>query len=736
MHILTRFRQPKKQSRRVKTPTVLQMEAVECGAAALAILLGYYKRFVPLEELRIACGISRDGSKALNILKAARAYGLEGNWYRRAMDAVLAGPFPVIIFWNFNHYLVVEGCQGDKVYLNDPAAGPRRIMREEFDRSYTGIVLEAQPGATFAVEGQQSNIWQGLRKRIVGLGGAFALLFGVSLLLVIPTLVVPTLLQIFIDRVLVGNLPQWPLPLLLSLLLAIVLAVGLTWLQQTLLMRMELRMALSQSTAFVWHILRLPLSFFDQRYRGDISSRVDANDVIANLIGGGFGTVLLNCLTSVLLVLVMLAYSPSLTAIAVTMPVAAVIMLRLLERKRTDFATRFEVEQAKLMSTSVVGLQTIETLKAVGGESDFFAKWSGYHARTLNTEQELARYDVLTDTFSPLWQGLVSAAILGLGSLFVVQGHLTLGRLVAFYTLSLTFQNQFRRLIEVVGQAQKSAGQLARLDDAWRYPLDWRHARHTPELHTSLLDEDKLRPLTQASGHLTVRNLGFRFSPLDPEFIHELNLDVAPGAWVAVVGRSGSGKSTLGRLITGLYMPSSGEVLLDGRPLRQWNRAQLANSMTTVDQEIVIFGDTMTENLTLWDSTMPEMQIVAAVRDAALTDVVDALPAGYRSLLAENGNNLSGGQRQRVEIARALVRNPALIVLDEATSALDAVTELQIAQALRRRGCTCIMVAHRLSTIRDADEIIVLRAGEIVERGVHADLLAAGGEYAQLIADE
>ncbi|MCB0086455.1 MAG: NHLP family bacteriocin export ABC transporter peptidase/permease/ATPase subunit [Caldilineaceae bacterium] len=730
------FRQSNKRPSRVKTPTVLQMEAVECGAAALAILLGYYKRFVPLEELRIACGVSRDGSKAINILRAARAYGLEGNWYRRSLEQVLTGPLPVIVFWNFNHFLVVEGSQGDTVYINDPAAGPRRITRAEFDRSYTGISLEVQPDAAFTPQGAQGNLWQGLRERMVGLSGAFALLVGISLLLVIPTLVTPTLLQIFIDRVLVRNLQRWPAQLMASLLLAIVLAAGLTWLQQTLLLRMELRMALGQSTKFVWHILRLPLSFFDQRYRGDISSRIDANDAIANLIGGGFGAVLLNCLTSLLLALVMLAYSPTLTAIAVTMPVAAIIMLRRLERRRTDLSTRFEIEQAKLMSTSIVGLQTIETLKALGGEGDFFAKWSGYHARTINTEQELARFDVFTSAFSPLWQGLVTAGILGLGSLFVIQGDLTIGRLVAFYTLSLTFQSQFRRLIDVVGQAQRSAGQLARLDDAWRYPLDWRHAADASATAPAPADADERQPLARAAGRLTLRNLGFRFSPLDPEFIQDLNLDVAPGGWVALVGRSGSGKSTLGRLITGLYTPSSGDVLLDGQPLHRWQRDQLANSMATVDQEIAIFGGALSDNLTLWDATVPEAQIVDAVRDAALTDVVEALPDGYRSPLSENGDNLSGGQRQRVEIARALVRNPALIVLDEATSALDAVTELHIAQALRRRGCTCIMVAHRLSTIRDADEIIVLDQGKIVERGHHAELLAADGQYAQLIAEE
>jgi ABC-type bacteriocin/lantibiotic exporter with double-glycine peptidase domain len=448
--------------------------------------------------------------------------------------------------------------------------------------------------------------------------------------------------------------------------------------------RVELRFALGQSATFLWHVLRLPLSFFDQRYRGDISRRIDANDRIALLIGGGFGAVLLNSLMSIFIVLVMLTYSPALTAIALVTPIAAVIMLRFIERRRTDLALRLQVEMAKLGSTSVVGLQTIETLKALGGERDFFAKWTGYHARTIDTEQELDRYDVWTNAFSPLFQGLTTAAVLGVGSLIIIQGGLTLGALIAFQTLTVTFQNQFQRLIQVASQAQKSVGDLA----------------------------------------------------LDPEFIQNLDLEVAPGAWVALVGRSGSGKSTLGRLITGLYTPSSGEILLDGRSLQSWGRHRLAQSVATVDQEIAIFEGTLEDNVTLWDDTIPYSDLVDAVHDAYLTEVVETLPHNYDGWLEEDGRNLSGGQRQRVEIARALARNPSLLLLDEATSSLDPITELRIANAVRRRGCTCIIVAHRLSTIRDADEIIVLHNGKIVERGVHAELVAAGGEYAQLISDE
>ncbi len=718
-----------RKGQRVKTPTVLQMEAVECGAAALAILLGYFGRYVPLEELRIACGVSRDGSKAANILKAARAYGLEGAWYKRSMEHLLERPFPVIVFWNFNHFLVVEGIKGETVYLNDPAMGPRRVTLEEFSDSYTGIVLEMEPGAAFQTSGRRSTIWSGLWQRMRGQSAAFAYLLVISLLLVVPTILVPGLLQVFINQVLVKGLQSWLGPLVIGLFLALIATAGLTWLQSSLLLRVEMRFALTQSALFMWHVFRLPQNFFDQRYIGDISSRVKANDKIATLIGSGFGAALLNSLMSIFVILVMLTYSPILTAIAVITPIMAFVMLRLVERRRVDVAMQLEVEEAKLMATSVIGLKTIETLKATGGEDDFFARWAGYHARTLNTEQRLSRYEVLTNAFSPLFQGLTTAAILGVGSYLVIEGALTLGALIAFQVLALTFQNQFKRLIEVVSEAQTSSGDIARLDDALRHDLDWRF--QTPETAAAQRPE-----AMKASGRLSLKDVCFRFSPLDPPFLENLSLDLGPGQWVALVGSSGSGKSTTAKLISGLYQPTGGDISLDGYPMEAWGREKLANSMSTVDQNIAIFAGSLIDNITLWDSTIPHEAVVDALRDAQLMEVVATLPGNFDSRLEEGGLNLSGGQRQRVEIARALVRNPSLIIFDEATSALDPVTELRIAQALRRRGCAAVIVAHRLSTIRDADEIVVLKKGKVVERGRHKDLIAADGEYRQLIADE
>lgn len=710
---------------RIRTPTVLQMEMVECGAAALGIMLAHFGRRVPLEELRVVCGISRDGSKAGNILRAARSYGLEAKGFRREVDEVLAGPFPVIVFWNFNHFLVVEGVSRNKVYLNDPALGPRTVSRQEFGESFTGVVLELHPGEGFTRGGPSARLFARLARRLGGFELAIAFVGWIGLMLVVPGLVVPGMTRIFVDDILVKQFEGWLGPLLIGLGVTFVLSALLTTIQQLALLRIELRLALEQSALFVWHILRMPVEFFGQRFSGDLVNRVEANDRVATLLANDFGNAAANCLTAVFLGIVLVFYDVTLASIAIGGAVFNIVTLRLVSRPLKDVALRLQTEQGKLFATSVVGLQSIETLKATGTEDDFFSKWAGYHARAINSEQKLTIYQQVINLVPPIVSSLTGMAVLGVGALFVIDGTLTVGTLVAFQGLMMNFSTPIQQMVGVAGKVQQASADLARLDDVLHYRRDWRFPATAPP------------PVeARAAGRLSMQDISFGYSPLEPPLIEDFSLDVAPGRWVALVGDSGSGKSTLGRLITGLYEPRAGHVRIDGHTLAEWGRENLSHLVGSVDQDIHLFRGTLRDNITMWDATVPQSRLVAAIDDVGLTEVVQNLPRNVDAAIEESGRNLNGGQRQRIEIARALVQEPAVLVLDEATSALDTISEREILEAVRRRGMTCVLVAHRLSTIRDCDEIIVLERGKVIERGTHTDMLAAAGPYARLIAAE
>jgi NHLM bacteriocin system ABC transporter peptidase/ATP-binding protein len=710
---------------RIHTPTVLQMEVTECGAAALGIVLAYFGRRVPLEELRIACGVSRDGSKATNILRAARGYGLGAKGFRREVDDVLSGLFPVIVFWNFNHFLVVEGAARDKVYLNDPVLGPRSVSREEFAQGFTGVVLEFEPGPDFTPLATGRHLMARLAPRLRGFEPAIGFVCWVSLMLVIPGLLLPGFTRIFVDDILVQQFDGWLGPLLLALGGTFLLQVMLSSIQELALLRIELRLALEQSALFTWHVLRLPVEFFGQRFIGDLVKRVEANDRVATLLTRDFGGAAASCLTAAFLAVVMLFYDVTMAAIAIGGAALNVMTLRMVNRALSDVSIRLQTEQGKLFATSVTGLRSIETIKATGAEGDFFSKWAGYHARAINSEQKLAIYQQTASLVPPVVFSLTTAAILGVGALHAIDGTLTIGTLVAFMTLHASFSAPIQQIVGVASKVQQASADLARLDDVLHYRRDWRFAE-TPTAPAA----------ARAAGHLSMRDVSFSYSPLEPPLIENFSLDVAPGRWVALVGESGSGKSTLARLITGLHEPRTGEIAIDGYTLAAWGRERLPRVVAAVDQEIHLFRGTLHDNVTLWDDTIPHQRLAAAIDDAGLTEAVQGMPQNFDGPIEESGRNLNGGQRQRVEIARALIQEPALLVLDEATCALDAVSESQILRAVRHRGVTCVLVAHRLSTIRDCDEIIMLERGKVVERGTHASLMETAGPYSRLIAAE
>ena len=709
---------------RVRTPTVLQMEALECGAAALGIILAYYERFVPLEELRLACGVSRDGSKASNVVKAARTYGLEARGKRLEVDAVRREAFPCIVFWNFNHFLVVEGFGDGVVYLNDPGGGPRTVTDDEFNKAYTGITLAFQPGPQFVTGGRRRSLSASLLPRLRGTEPAIAFVMLTSLALVVPGLVIPAITKLFIDNYLVGHMNDWVKPLLVGLAVTAVLRTALTWLQQSQLLRLEMRLALTSSSVFFWHVLRLPVEFFSQRFAGDISQRIESNDRIAQLLAGQLATNFFNVIVVAFYLLMMLQYDWLLTLVGVTATAANFLVLGYLSRYRKDRNMRLMQDRGKLVATTMAGIQTIETIKATGAESDFFLRWSGYKAKATNAGQELELSSRALAVLPTLLNALVTVAILGLGGVRVISGELTIGMLVAFQSLMASFSQPATNLMGLLGSLQEAAGDLTRADDVLNYPLPATSVATTP---------DPAEPQGRLQGFLELRDISFGYSRLEPPLIKDFSLHLAPGDRVALVGGSGSGKSTVAKLVMGTYAPWSGEILFDGRLRAQVAPQTLTASLSGVDQDVYLFEGTIRDNLSLWDSTIPEAELVQAARDAHIHDVIASRDGGYDAHVGEGGTNFSGGQAQRLEIARALATNPRILVMDEATAALDPLSETLIGDHIRQRGCACLIVAHRLSTIRDCDEIIVMEYGKIVERGTHETLLANHGHYHRLM---
>ncbi|MEM8545737.1 MAG: NHLP family bacteriocin export ABC transporter peptidase/permease/ATPase subunit [Cyanobacteria bacterium P01_H01_bin.119] len=736
--------------KRVKTPTVLQMEAVECGAAALGKILGLYGRVVPLAELRQACGVSRDGVTAANILKAARNYGLTAKGFKKSPAALQQLKPPFIVFWHFNHFLVVDGFSKDKIYLNDPAVGPRRVTYSEFDEGYTGIVLTLEPGENFEKGGEAPSVVSSLVQRLKGSTGALIFCVIAGFLLVIPNLILPAFTQVFIDRILLEARLDWLPYVLLGLLLTVILQAAMTLLQLRYLRALKVKLSVGMASRFVWHVLRLPVSFYAQRFAGEISSRVGLNTDVAGVLSGQLSRTLISSVMVIFYAIAMFQYDWLLTLIVIFFAAVNVITLQWVSRQRVDANLRLAQEYGKVSGVAISGLQSMETLKASGLESDFFSRWAGYYTKAVNAQQSLGLINRMMGVLPSLLSALMSLSLLIIGGWRVIDGSLTIGMLVAFQLLMNSFQRPVNRLVRFGGTLQNLQGNLRRLDDVLENPVDdlgdgdsnGQRSAFNIERNGHRQAKECDRPVLwtpgspKLSGEIELRHVNYGYSPLDPPLIDDFNLVIYPGQRVALVGGSGSGKSTLAKVVAGLYPAWSGEILFDGVPRTQIPRAVITNSLAVVEQDILMFEGTVRDNLTLWDSTIPDDRLRRACQDAVIEDVILAMPGGYDAPLLEGATNLSGGQRQRLEIARSLVNNPSILVMDEATSALDTETEKIIDQNLRRRGCTCLIVAHRLSTIRDCDEIIVLERGKVVQRGTHDQLWQQAGTYAQLIRSE
>ena len=718
--------------RRVVTPLLLQTHATECGAACLGIVLGHFGRWVPFTELRSRCGVGRDGSTAASLKRAAEHYGLECSGWSVRVDRLKAMRLPTILFWEFNHFLVLDGFDGKWFYLNDPAAGRRRLTREEFDAGFTGVALLFRAGPEFERGGAPPSFVQRLLYWVRGAWGTLAYASACGLLLAVLALAAPVGVGLFVDRV-AGEGEPWGFHVAGMLAAAGCLVYALTWLKQRWLRRLAVRMSVIAGNHFVSRLLRLPVDYFSHRLVGELTARILSIDKIAaNLSEHSLG-VLIEIAMSTVFLAVMLAYHPPLALVVLSLALLMVLLLLPIARMRSDEAGALRREQGLLLGIGTLMLNQADTLRMTGAEDRLFARWSGHQARELKARQQSSEVSHLIAAVPGLFTMLGYAAVLAVGATQVMAGEMTLGGLAAFFIVAAMFLEPIGRFVELVDERRALETDMQRLDDISDTPEDPGLSRR-PETSAAIATLDgRLR----LAGQVELRGVTFGYNRSRPPLIKDFNLVLKPGQRIAVVGPSGSGKSTLSRLVAGLYQPWSGEILFDGRPRHDIPEDVLSRSLSMVDQHVVLFSTTVRDNLTLWNPAVPDDDVLAAARDAGIHDDILARPGGYATPVGEDGGNFSGGQRQRLEIARALVGNPTLLILDEATSALDAATEARVDDALRRRGVSCLIVAHRLSTIRDCDQIIVIDQGDAVQSGTHDELIAdAGGLYHRLVLAE
>ena len=710
----------------VKVPVVMQLEVLECGAASLTMIMHYYRNYIPLEQTRVDCGVSQDGSSAKNILVAARSYGMKAQAWRLEPESLLEeGPFPCIIHWGFNHFVVLCGFKGRRAVLNDPARGRVTVDWEEFDREFTGICLTFEPGDTFSPSGKRRSVFSYARERLSGTGTAAVFVVLTTTISSLLGVINPVFSRIFLDRLLSGRNPEWLTPFMLALSAMILVSVVVSWISAVYSLRIQAKLASVGSSSYLWKVLRLPMQFFSQRLSADITDRQATNSGIAGTLINTFAPLLLNAMMMIFYLIVMIRYSALLSMIGLGAIMLNSAVSAWITARRVNITRVQQRDSAKLSSATMSGIQMIETIKSSGAENGFFGRWSGYQASVDTQDVQYTKLNEYIGAIPSAISALANLAVLGLGVMLVIRGEFTVGMLMAFQGFLSSFMSPASSLIQAGQSLQEMVTQMERVDDVMSYPSD-----------PCFSPREKKAEYQKLSGAIELKNVTFGYSRLGKPQITDFSMTVRPGQKIALVGRSGCGKSTLAKLIAGLYQPWSGSITFDGVAIDEIDRDVFTGSVSVIDQDITLFEDTISENIRMWDDSIEDFEVILAARDAGLYDDIVTRDGGFSHKLLDGGRDLSGGQRQRLEIARALSQDPTICIMDEATSALDAKTEFEVVRSIAGRGITCIVVAHRLSTIRDCDEIIVLDKGEIVERGTHDELFALGGLYASLVRNE
>ena len=709
----------------------MQMEALECGAASLCMVLAHHGKWLPLEKVRIDCGVSRDGSNAKNIIKAARAYGLEAKGYRMELSALKEVKFPVIVHWNFNHFVVLNGFKKNMVLINDPARGSIKVSMEEFDQSFTGIVLCFSKTSNFVPEGKQKSIFSFARKRLKGTAASFAFVMITGIITAGISIMIPVFSRIFIDFILSGKNPEWLKPLIFAMIIMLVFEFIVKIIQGVYLLKIQGKLSIEANASFFWHILHLPMEFFSQRHLGDIVARQSANETIAFTLINQLAPIFMNLILVLLYLIIMLNYNVALSMVGIVAALMNLIVLRMVSKKRVNMSRVLQRDGGKLSGITMSGFEMMETIKASGAENGFFQRWAGYFSVQNNAKTQFNKSNQYFGLLPSLLQQIANIIVLMIGVYLILDGEFTIGILIAFQGFLSSFLAPVNELVGVGQTLIEMRSSMERVEDVLQYPKDMIYDDNIIIWHPIDCNSHDIQ--SKLIGAVDLKEITFGYSKMSEPLIKNFTLHIEKGGSVALVGGSGSGKSTLAKIIAGLTQPWSGDIYFDQNNRKQISHDVITNSISVVDQDIILFEDTIMDNITMWDRNIEKASVIAACKDAQIHEDIMRREGGYDHLIQEEGKNFSGGQRQRFEIARALAMEPSILILDEATSALDTKTEQKIMEAVKARGITLIIVAHRLSTIRDCDEIIVLDQGKVLERGSHKELINLNGKYTQLI---